>query len=170
MLNQELSSTDSHINNGHSAYTRLAPLTTAPLDPVPGHLANGVYEISVDVFFNARHHVTVQGVRGQVHNHSFRLQIRGRGRWLDQDQCVIGFAEIRRIGADAVAPLNNQLLNDLPAFANLQPTSEAIVTVLYYQICNAARHLPIELVSLTLWETPTVSITFTPNSNGEMRR
>ncbi len=131
----------------------------------------GAYHLMVDVFFNARHYVAIDGRRGPIHSHSFRLQVRCAGESLDRNQCVAGFADIKRAGEQVVAPFGNQLLNEMPIFAGLQPTSECLVTVIAHQLAPRLRALPVHLTSVTLWETPSVSITYTPvcghRSSGE---
>jgi len=147
----------------------------APTMPVTMHVApafgvlnapfklatQGAYDLMVDVFFNARHYVAIDGRRGPIHSHSFRLQVRCAGELLDRNQCVAGFADIKRAGDQVAAQFGNQLLNEMPIFAGLQPTSECLVTVIAHRISPRLRDLPIRLTSVTLWEAPSVSITYT---------
>ncbi len=144
--------------------TLAPPLPHTSVFAVPfASLPGGHYELSVDVFFNARHFVVMGGRRGPIHTHSYRLQVRCTARSLDSNQCIVSFADVKRLTEGATAPFRQQLLNELPVFAGLQPTSECLVTVIAQVLEHDLRQLPIRLASVTLWETPSVSITYTPN-------
>jgi hypothetical protein len=95
------------------------------------------YEISIDTFFNASHTVIIKGNRGPL----------------------------GRINQVAKA-YNNQHLNDLPPFRQLKSTTENLTAVLFQQLTKALIGLPIELVSITLWESPTVAVTLTKDEIG----
>jgi 6-pyruvoyltetrahydropterin/6-carboxytetrahydropterin synthase len=120
----------------------------------------GTYHMAVDVFFNARHYVVSYGYRGAIHTHSFRVQVCCRSRILDASQRVVGFAEVKHLVEQTVAPFSNQLLNDLPVFADLQPTSECLVTMIAHLIEPKIGDLPVKLTFVTLWEAPSVSVTY----------
>ncbi|KPL88631.1 hypothetical protein SE16_07810 [Ardenticatena maritima] len=120
-----------------------------------------VYEITLDMFFNARHFVVMNGVPGEVHTHSYRLQVRCRSRQLEQDShVVVGYTAIRERMNQVVSAYNNQLLNDLPPFQRLQPTTENLAAVLFQQLERLLADLPVELVGVTVWESPTESVAF----------
>ena len=120
-----------------------------------------VYEITLDMFFNARHFVVMNGVPGEVHTHSYRLQVRCRSRQLEQDShVVVGYTAIRERMKQVVSAYNNQLLNDLPPFQRLQPTTENLAAVLFQQLERLLADLPVELVGVTVWESPTESVAF----------
>nr|WP_290670198.1 6-carboxytetrahydropterin synthase [Ardenticatena sp.] len=120
-----------------------------------------VYEITLDMFFNARHFVVMNGVRGDIHTHSYRLQVRCRSRQLEQDShVVVGYTAIRERMKQVVSAYNNQLLNDLPPFQQLQPTTENLTAVIFQQLERLLADLPVELVGVTVWESPTESVAF----------
>lgn len=119
------------------------------------------YEITLDMFFNARHFVVMDGVPGEVHTHSYRLQVRCRSRQLEQEShVVVGYTAIRERMKQVVSAYNNQLLNDLPPFQRLQPTTENLAAVLFQQLERLLADLPVDLVGVTVWESPTESVAF----------
>ncbi len=119
------------------------------------------YELSMDVFFNARHYVVIDGKRGPVHAHSYRLQVRCRTQTLQEPGgVVVGYHHLRERLERLAQMYNNRLLNDLPPFQTLSPTTEVLVGVLFQQLERLLADLPIELISITLWDTPTGSVTY----------
>jgi 6-pyruvoyltetrahydropterin/6-carboxytetrahydropterin synthase len=124
----------------------------------------GTLEIGVEVFFNARHCVVFQNSAGPIHNHSFRLKVCCAVDWLKESSEPIPSAKIKNIADQAAGAFNNQFLNDLPAFSSQQPTTEALAVILYQGFISNLGALPVRLVSLTLWESPTISVTLSPPS------
>jgi 6-pyruvoyltetrahydropterin/6-carboxytetrahydropterin synthase len=119
------------------------------------------YEIALDIFFNARHHVTMEGHRGPEHAHSYRLQVRCRSQSLAQDDhVVIGYHTLREHIQLVAHAYNGQSLNDLPPFQQIQPTTENLTAVIYQQLVRTLRNLPIKLVGVTIWDSPTEAITY----------
>lgn len=123
--------------------------------------AGSAYAMAIDVFFNARHFVTMDGNVGLEHTHSYRAQVKCRSLSLSKsDQIVVGYQEIRDRLIQAVQAYNNCVLNHLPPFKSLQPTTENLTAILFQQMERLLSDLPVELVSLTVWESPTEGITY----------
>jgi 6-pyruvoyltetrahydropterin/6-carboxytetrahydropterin synthase len=120
------------------------------------------YRIAVDIFFNARHFVVIDGRAGPEHSHSYRLQVKCSSQVLAlNDQVVIGYAQLRERMRLVVNAYNNQLLNALPPFQRLQPTTENLTGVLFQQLDRILFGLPVRLLEVTVWESPTEEITVT---------
>ena len=123
------------------------------------------YELAIDIFFNARHHVVMGGHQGPDHAHSYRLQVRCSSRSLStEDQVIIGYHTLRERIRQVAGAYNNQYLNELPPFQRLQPTTENLTAVLYQQLDRTLQDLPVDLISVTVWDSPTEAITFGCNS------
>lgn len=149
--------------NGHSTLDSTIPDEfwqideDAILDPD----SSRYYELSIDTFFNARHFVVMQGDRGPLHSHSYRLRIQCRGRSLsDDDHVLVGYHAVRTRLQQVIGAYNDQILNELPPFERLQPTTEILAAMLFQQIVRILQELAVELTSVTVWESPTESITF----------
>jgi len=131
------------------------------------------YAMTMDVFFNARHYVTMDGILGVEHTHSYRAQVNCRSLFLSKDdQIVVGYQEIRDRLVQAVQAYNNCILNHLPPFKALQPTTENLTAILFQQMERMLSGLPVELISLTIWESPTEGITYShrPDSPNYLSR
>ncbi|HNB53595.1 MAG TPA: 6-carboxytetrahydropterin synthase [Anaerolineales bacterium] len=125
------------------------------------------YEIALDAFFNARHYVTMNGVRGAVHAHSYRVRVRCQSYALDpDDHVVVGYAALRDRLAMIVKAYNNQCLNDLPPFRlkKLQTTTENLTAVIFQQLERSLEGLAVKLIEVAIWESPTNSITYSKST------
>ncbi len=119
------------------------------------------YEISLDVFFNARHAVVSDGTQGVVHAHSYRLAATFRAQILSKEEAfAVGYQELRERIKQVASAYNNTFLNDLPPFRKIQPTTEALSAVIYQQVQRLIKKLPVELVRVTVYESPTEAVAF----------
>jgi len=119
------------------------------------------YEISLDVFFNARHAVISDGTRGVVHAHSYRLAATFRAQILSKEEAfAVGYQQLRERIKQVASAYNNRFLNDLPPFRRIQPTTEALSAVIYQQIQRLIDGLPVDLVRVTVYESPTEAVAF----------
>jgi len=123
--------------------------------PSPGFY----YVISVDEFFNARHYIAFDGRAGPAHSHSYHVQARCATSITSHDnQILIGFQELRSRLIKVLQAYNGFLLNQLPPFRKIQPTTENLVGVLFQQFEKTIADLPVTLIGLTIWESPTKAV------------
>ena len=116
-------------------------------------------EINMSTFFNALHKVTFQsGEEGEVHQHSYHLKISAKGEYR-HDNIVTPFADLRKILNKISSIYEGKFLNDLPPFREMQPTTENFTAVLAYQIKNMAANLSVEIMEISLFESPTIGVT-----------
>ena len=87
------------------------------------------------------------------HGHNYELDISVTGPVALDTGYVADLGEVKRIAEEVVvAALDHRNLNlDVPAFADLNPTAENIVVVIWRMLEG---RLPGRLEKLVLWETP----------------
>jgi len=86
-----------------------------------------MFELSVEVRFSAAHRIEGHAGRcAQLHGHNYRVVVTVAGRELDEQGMVIDFGTLKEICRAATDPLDHTYLNDLPAFAQTNPTAEAL--------------------------------------------
>lgn len=93
------------------------------------------------------------------HGHNYELEISVRGKVDPVTGFVADLGEVKRIAEQlVVAVLDHKNLNlDVPAFADLNPTAENIVVVIWQMLDG---RLPGQLAKLVLWETPRNSVEY----------
>jgi len=124
------------------------------------------YHITLRSGFSAAHQLRLEdGSLEPLHGHNWqvRVVIARRDGGLDGIGTVHDFHDIQRRLEKVISPLHNAHLNERPAFAELNPTTE-----------NVARHvadtldLPpaLAVLEVEVWETPDCSATWTPQQAG----
>jgi 6-pyruvoyltetrahydropterin/6-carboxytetrahydropterin synthase len=78
---------------------------------------------------------------------------------LDAIGVVMDFHELERLVDAIVVPLHNRHLNEVAAFAELNPSAENVAAHVGRSLRLAA---PVRLVSVEVWETPGNSAVYRP--------
>jgi 6-pyruvoyltetrahydropterin/6-carboxytetrahydropterin synthase len=114
-----------------------------------------MYRLGVTARFASAHFL--RGYRGScesMHGHNYRVEARVEAAALDIVGLGLDFRELKRLLGEVVAGLDHRLLNDLPAFAERNPSSELIARHIYEEL---AAKLPAgsnaKLVEVRVWET-----------------
>jgi len=119
-----------------------------------------VFELGADAFFGARHFVTMGGVQGPPHHHSFRVEVLMDAPAQDDDGVVLGFGDARGLIEAIVADYNETLLNTVEPFTTLQPTSENIAKVIFERLKSQINSPEVRLKQVRVWESPTNSASY----------
>lgn len=117
------------------------------------------YELGVDVFLNARHHVPGER-HGETHPHSWRIQARLTGNPEQSRGTLAGSAEVRELIEKCLTPYHDKLLNQTPPFDAVPPTSENLAAAFYRQVDEALTMPGLKLDALCLWDSPTSYVTY----------
>jgi 6-pyruvoyltetrahydropterin/6-carboxytetrahydropterin synthase len=113
-----------------------------------------MYTLAVTRDFIAQHFLIGGdwGAENQKHSHHYRLELRLEGEDLDQHGYLIDIVDVERRLDALVAHYRDQILNDLPEFAGLNPSIEHLSRI----ICQAlSAHLTapnLTAVTARLWE------------------
>jgi len=124
------------------------------------------YEIGVDVFFNGRHYVEKDGEQGPVHMHSWRAQAILLGESFNDVGTVVGTEGVKEIVESLVSPYNESLLNKVPPFDKIMPTSNNIARVIHDYVMNELEDSELELKAVRLWESPTSYVEYSGEGFG----
>ncbi len=94
----------------------------------------------------------------QLHGHNYTVEVRLAGTELDALGMLVDYREVKAALAQVLAPYDHGYLNDLPEFAEVNPTSENIARVLYTRMkalfftCDDLRRR-VRLVAVVVYET-----------------
>jgi 6-pyruvoyltetrahydropterin/6-carboxytetrahydropterin synthase len=96
----------------------------------------GKWRLSIDEAFCASHQLrNYNGKCEHLHGHNFGVTVEVEGTRLDPAvEILVDFGELKRLTREAVAGLDHAHLNDLPAFAQRNPSSENIARHLFLDI------------------------------------
>jgi 6-pyruvoyltetrahydropterin/6-carboxytetrahydropterin synthase len=118
------------------------------------------YTLTTTTHFAAAHQLRLyDGSLEPLHGHNWRVRVCVSADQLDPIGVVMDFHELERLVKQIIDPLHNRHLNDLPAFAALNATTEHVAL-------HIARSLAlprgVALKWVQVWETPENSARYTP--------
>jgi 6-pyruvoyltetrahydropterin/6-carboxytetrahydropterin synthase len=112
------------------------------------------FEVTTTRSFSAAHQLRLcDGALEPLHGHNWRVDVTVSADELDAIGVVMDFHELERLVDAVLVPLRNRHLNDLKAFAALNPSAENVALVVARSLRNA---LParVRLARVRVWETP----------------
>ncbi|HUT75092.1 MAG TPA: 6-carboxytetrahydropterin synthase QueD [Armatimonadota bacterium] len=102
-----------------------------------------IYELTVEAEFSAAHSLErYDGPCADLHGHNYRVVIQLAGEELDHRGMLLDFREIKHICDSFVNELDHKHLNQLPPFAQQNPTSENIARHIFHHVAGAISELP----------------------------
>jgi len=123
-----------------------------------------MYTIAVRTGFNASHSVRVGAApRETPHNHDWLVEIELAADALDPHGLVMDFTRVKRFLEDAVADFRDALLDELPDFADLNPTAENVAVLVHTRLTARLTSGRADLVRVTVWEAEGCSATYRPD-------
>ena len=123
-----------------------------------------MYELTVERSFSAAHCLRdYDGPCARMHGHNYRVEITVQGPELDEQGMLVDFGPLKGLCDEVLGELDHRLLNELPAFAERNVTSENLAVHIYRGV--AARLDPrLRMGRVRLWETDGSSVTYREES------
>jgi len=113
-----------------------------------------MYSLGVRREFNARHFL-IGGDWGDEnieHPHHYRIELVLEALELDSNGFLADIVEVEQHLEAVIGAFEEQTLNELAALACLNPSIERLATVLHDAFRARFAHLPLEALTVTLWE------------------
>jgi 6-pyruvoyltetrahydropterin/6-carboxytetrahydropterin synthase len=127
-----------------------------------------VFEIVVQHHFCAAH--ALRGYEGKcrnTHGHNFRVQVTLAGDRLDSRGLLVDFKDVKAALQDAIEVLDHQNLNDLPDFAEKNPSTENLCLYFFERLTRALGDIPggerVRLVEVRVAETDHYAAVYRPS-------
>lgn len=115
--------------------------------------AEKVFEIIVETGFSAAHNLReYKGQCERLHGHNWKVQVVLRAEKLDALGMVMDFRDAKSLVGEIINRFDHVYLNDLQDFKVVNPTTENLSKILYYELKNA---LPsgVRVGKVTTWES-----------------
>ncbi len=121
-----------------------------------------MYTLAVRRDFIARHALTGGdwGAENNPNSHQYVLELHLRGKSLDEHGYLVDIVEVEKHLNEVVGYFREQMLNDLPEFAGLNPSLEHFARILgeaFQQRITAAN---IKRLKVQLWENESAWVSF----------
>ena len=120
-----------------------------------------MYEITVEDTFDAAH--CIRGYSGNcsnLHGHTYKVAVVFRLTELDDNGISLDFRKAKAALRAVLGGFDHKYLNDLPEFAQINPSAENLARVVFRSVKN---EMP-ELHRVQVWETPTSSVSYTEDA------
>jgi 6-pyruvoyltetrahydropterin/6-carboxytetrahydropterin synthase len=121
----------------------------------------GVFEVHVRTHFSAAHSLTdYSGDCVRVHGHNWIVEAFVKCKELDEIGIGIDFKDIEQAVKEVLQGLDHFNLNDLPAFKEVNPTSENIAKFLYHELGKKLNSNSVQVSKVKVSETPGTGATY----------
>jgi 6-pyruvoyltetrahydropterin/6-carboxytetrahydropterin synthase len=120
-----------------------------------------MYRVSVEHHFDAAH--ALRGYKGKcesVHGHRFKVVARVMANKLDDTGLAYDFTELKAKLKAILEKFDHTLVNDVPPFDKLNPSSENIAAVIYGELKEGLKEAPVTLDAVEVWESPTSGVEY----------
>ncbi len=117
--------------------------------------SKGHYEVLIEGEFSASHYLRAyqQGQDEPMHGHNWKVQIQVNSPSLDNLGISVDFVAVRDMLRQELQHFDYKLINDLPAFQKLNPSSENVANHLFGRLDPRIQKEGGRLTRVTVWET-----------------
>jgi 6-pyruvoyltetrahydropterin/6-carboxytetrahydropterin synthase len=118
-----------------------------------------MFEVKVRDHIASAH--TLHGYDGpcaHLHGHTWKIEITVMGTELDKVGLLADFKVLKQKLKSVLMPLDHVNLNDIPAFAGINPSTENLARHIYKQF--ALQAAPLKLKQVEVWESDTASVVY----------
>ena len=115
-----------------------------------------MYEIFIKTHFSSAHFLrNYPGNCEHLHGHNWDVEVVVGGETLNEIDVAIDFRDVKRIVGDIMSDLDHINLNEHPAFAEVNPSSERIAHYIYRQVKKGLESFPdVRPIRVVVCETP----------------
>ncbi len=112
-----------------------------------------LYSLAVKRSFVARHFLVGGdwGQENQLHSHHYRVEVQVEGQVLNQYGYLVDIVALEAHLDDLVAYYREQILNELPEFAGLNPSIEHFARLLGQELLSRIKD-PLHALTAKVWE------------------
>ena len=115
-----------------------------------------MYTLAVQREFITRHFLTGGdwGPENLPNSHHYILELQLEGRELDQHGYLVDIMDVEKHLDEVIAYYKEQMLNDKPEFAGLNPSLEHFARILADTLNERIRAANLNALKIVLWENP----------------
>lgn len=120
-----------------------------------------MYELKIEDSFAAAHRL--RGYRGpceELHGHNWKVEVVLRADRLNDIGLVVDFQDLKAAAREVLGGLDHHYLNDLPAFAETNPSSENIARHIFTEVASRIDREGVWVERVTAWESEKACATY----------
>jgi 6-pyruvoyltetrahydropterin/6-carboxytetrahydropterin synthase len=120
-----------------------------------------MYDIFVKTHFSSGHHLRdYPGSCELPHGHNWKVTVTVRAHELDELGMGIDFKVLKKQVNQVIDELDHRNLNEMEAFAHVNPSSEHIAKFIFDNLSEPLSHGRYRLYSVSVFETDTSGLTY----------
>jgi len=113
-----------------------------------------MYELKVISHFSAAHRLKdFKGNCERLHGHNWKVEVYVTSSSLNKVGLVLDFGIIKQKTQEVLKGLDHQYLNELPAFAHQNPSSENIAQFIFDELNKSVDTVNVQVSKVAVWET-----------------
>ena len=123
-----------------------------------------MFELTIIEEFEAAHRLPdYEGKCCRLHGHNWKVEAIVRGTELDELGMLVDFKAIKNALKGVLDRFDHRFLNELEPFAaGINPTAENLARIIFEELAKSDAFVrDSELFAITVYETPTSSVTYT---------
>ncbi len=122
-----------------------------------------MYKLVITSKFSAAHRlVNYPGMCANIHGHNWTVKVTVAAADVDADGMVVDLVELKKHIDDCVLQFDHKVINDVPPFDRLNPTSEHIAKYLYDYVNE---RISISVESVQVSEVDDYAVIYRPDQN-----
>lgn len=115
-----------------------------------------MFEILVKSEFSAAHRLrNLHGKCEKLHGHNWKVEVSVESKRLTRDGLVMDFGILKQKLNQILKEFDHQFLNELPYFANDEPSSENIAKYIFIKLKKELKNDRVVLKKVSAWESET---------------
>ncbi len=120
-----------------------------------------MYKLSVTESFSAAHRLCgYQGACSNLHGHNWKVRVGLSADRLDEIGMAVDFGRIKQILGQILEGLDHAYLNELPALAGINPTSENLARFIFERMSEGLAGLPASVCEVEICESERSSVVY----------
>ena len=121
-----------------------------------------MFRLKVQDYFSSAHYLrNYKGSCENLHGHNWKVELLVEGSQLNNLDILIDFKTLKNILKETLNELDHKLLNEIPYFKNVNPSSERLAEYIFKKIKDKlSQYSNIKVKEVTVYETDKVSATY----------
>jgi 6-pyruvoyltetrahydropterin/6-carboxytetrahydropterin synthase len=121
-----------------------------------------MFRLKVQDYFSSAHYLKdYKGACEKIHGHNWKVELIVEGSELNSLDILIDFAILKKILKEVLSELDHKLLNEIPYFENINPSSERLAEYIFKKVKEKLSSYPnVKVKEVTVFETEKAGATY----------
>jgi 6-pyruvoyltetrahydropterin/6-carboxytetrahydropterin synthase len=121
-----------------------------------------MFKLKVQDYFSSAHYLkNYKGPCEKLHGHNWKVELIVEGSELNSTDILIDFSILKKILKEVLSELDHKLLNEIPYFKNINPSSERLAEYIFKKVREKLSSYPkVKVKEVTVFETEKAGATY----------